>query len=96
MVANYNGQHHAVYDFDDIYNTYRQSIYEIFSNSNTKNGQVVSLQEYLKLQDLPSLVFFYSSPVDLSIIVNLIGKSDSNDSPHSHKRNLSVQRIYNS
>ncbi|EGY80308.1 hypothetical protein [Peptoniphilus indolicus] len=81
MVANYNGQHHAVYDFDDIYNTYRQSIYEIFSNSNTKNGQVISLQEYLKLQDLPSLVFFYSSPVDLSIIVNLIGKSDSNDSP---------------
>lgn len=88
MVANYNGKHHVIYNFNDIYNSYQQTVYDVFSNSTAKNGQLISKEEYIKLQNVPSLVLLYSSSVDLSIIVNLIGQSESNDSP------IPIKEIY--
>lgn len=72
VVATYNGKHHFVFEFEEIYSTYQPIIYDVFSHSNASEGSEITIEEYMLLQNSPSIVFFYPNSIDLSVLVNLI------------------------
>lgn len=88
VIATYNGNHHFVLEFDEIYQKYQKDIYAVFSNLNPNDGTEISMEEYLSLQNAPSLVFFYPQTMDLSTLISLIDKPDNAEAP------ISITEIY--
>lgn len=88
MVATYNGKHHHIGEFDEIYGTYQDRIYDIFARLNPAEAEMISVEQYLAMQNMPSIVFFYSSSVNLTLLLaNLI-------EPEQYNHEIPISEIY--
>lgn len=90
VVTNFGkGEHYVILETRKFWSENKKNISEALRQVRSENLKIISIDEYLKLQNKESIVFKFTSPLSGSIFVNLIG-----DEGGASDINLSVDSIY--